>query len=219
MKSGRENILVVDDNHENLRLLTHLLTDYGYNIRPVTNGKLALSAARAIVPDLILLDINMPEMDGYEVCNQLKSYEVTQYVPVIFLSALNETINKVKAFGMGGVDYITKPFQIDEVLARIKTHLTIRHLQEKLIQSNTELKQKIDKEIQLKRDLEAALEEVKIISGLLPICSYCKKIRDDEGYWHQIETYISKHSDTVFSHGICKTCYNKHHPDLGAYPK
>ncbi len=133
------SILVVDDTPDNLRLLVGLLTEQGYKIRPVTSGKMALSAAQGMPPDLILLDINMPEMDGYQVCEQLKADERTRDIPVIFLSALNDVFDKVKAFAIGGVDYITKPFQIEEVLARINTHLALKSLQSHLQQKNHDL--------------------------------------------------------------------------------
>ncbi len=130
--STKANILVVDDTRDNLRLLSGILTEYGYQVRPVSDGHKALSAARAKPPDLILLDIMMPGMDGYEVCEHLKADERTQDVPIIFISALNETFDKVKAFSLGGVDYITKPFQTEEVLARVKTHVNLRRIQKSL---------------------------------------------------------------------------------------
>jgi len=126
------NILVVDDTHDNLRLLTSILTEYDYHVRPVPDGRKALSAAKAKLPDLILLDIMMPDLDGYAVCEQLKADEQTRDVPVIFISALDETFDKVKAFSCGGVDYITKPFQGEEVIARVETHLTLRKMQKSL---------------------------------------------------------------------------------------
>ncbi len=140
---NESNILVVDDTLANLRLLVGMLTEHGYKVRPVPNALLALSGARAIPPDLILLDINMPEMSGYEVCQQLKADEQTRDIPIIFISALNETIDKVKAFAVGGVDYITKPFQLEEVLARVRTHLALRKLQKELQQANDELEQRV----------------------------------------------------------------------------
>ena len=117
------SILIVDDTPANLLLLTRMLTERGYEPRPVLSGKLALQAARTEPPDLILLDIAMPEMNGYEVCEQLKAETALKDIPVIFISALNETIDKVKAFRVGGVDYVTKPFQLEEVYARVQTHL------------------------------------------------------------------------------------------------
>src|SRR6478672_9088612 len=141
MNQSSFSILVVDDTPDNLRLLVGFLTEQGYKIRPVTSGKMALSAAQGMPPDLILLDINMPEMDGYQVCEQLKADERTRDIPVIFLSALNDVFDKVKAFAIGGVDYITKPFQIEEVLARINTHLAMKSLQTHLQQKNHDLEQ------------------------------------------------------------------------------
>ena len=116
----------MDDTPDNLRLLSGLLGEHGFRVRPVPSGALALQAASSDPPDLILLDINMPEMDGYEVCRRLKEIEGLTDVPVIFLTALTETADKVKAFTVGGVDYITKPFQFEEVMARVNTHLALR---------------------------------------------------------------------------------------------
>ncbi|MEP6514631.1 hybrid sensor histidine kinase/response regulator [Microcoleus vaginatus] len=138
-KTNRANILVVDDTPENLRLLAGILSEKGYQVRPVPNGKLALSAAQKIPPDLVLLDIMMPEMDGYQVCQQLKASEITKDIPVIFISAINDVLDKVKAFAVGGVDFITKPFQVEEVLARIETHLKICSLQQTLQEKNQDL--------------------------------------------------------------------------------
>ncbi len=128
----KANILIVDDTPFNLRLLSKLLTEQGYDVGKALNGPLALKSAQAEPPDLILLDISMPEMDGYEVCERLKSHPQTSQIPVIFLSALDEVFNKVKAFSVGGVDYITKPFQPEEVIARVQTHLNIQALQNAL---------------------------------------------------------------------------------------
>lgn len=138
-KNYKANILVVDDTPANLRLLVGMLTEKGYKVRPVMDGELALSGASAIPPDLILLDINMPKMSGFEVCQKLKENEVTREIPVIFISALDDVLDKVQAFEIGGVDYVTKPFQVAEVLMRVETHLAIRQLQKKLISKNQEL--------------------------------------------------------------------------------
>lgn len=187
------NIVIVDDSPENLNVLTRMLSEQGYQVRPAINGELALKATRKALPDLLLLDIMMaPGIDGYEVCRQLKADAATREIPIIFMSALHETINKVKAFEIGGVDYITKPFQIEEVLARVHTHLSLRKLQTRLEEKNAQL--------------EEALASVKTLRGLLPICANCKKIRDDQGYWKQIEVYIENHSEALFSHGLCPEC-------------
>src|SRR5689334_18199379 len=126
----KSSILVVDDTPENLHLLSNLLTAQGYKVRSVTKGSSAIRGAQSAPPDLILLDISMPEMDGYEVCQQLKGSDRTRDIPIIFISAMDSVFDKVKAFSVGGVDYITKPFQVQEVLARIETHLHLRRLQQ-----------------------------------------------------------------------------------------
>ena len=132
--SYKANIMIVDDTLPNLRVLGKMLTERGYLVRGITNGPMALTAAASEPPDLILLDIIMPEMDGYEVCKRLKSNRATRSVPVIFLSALDEALDKVRAFEVGGVDYITKPFQVEEVLARVATHLALQSLTRQLAQ-------------------------------------------------------------------------------------
>jgi PleD family two-component response regulator len=126
------NLLLVDDTPNNLRLLSAMLTEQGYEVRRVVNGQMALKTAQANPPDLILLDIKMPDMNGYEVCQRLKIDPVTQDIPVIFISALDEVLDKVKAFAVGGVDYITKPFSEEEVFARVENILTIRQLQQQV---------------------------------------------------------------------------------------
>jgi signal transduction histidine kinase len=140
-KTSKVDILIVDDTPENIRFLASLLLDQGYNVRKALNGNMALTAVKSLLPDLVLLDITMPEMDGYEVCKRLKEDTQTAKVPIIFLSALDNVADKVKAFQSGGVDYITKPFQFEEVLARIQTQLTIQTLQSQLQVQNEQLRQ------------------------------------------------------------------------------
>jgi two-component system, sensor histidine kinase and response regulator len=129
------NIMIVDDTLPNLQILANMLSEQGYEVRGVPDGKMALMAIHAEPPDLVLLDIQMPDMDGYEVCQQLKEDERTSDIPVIFISALDDVFDKVRGFQVGGVDYITKPFQIEEVLARVDTHLTLHRLQNQLKQA------------------------------------------------------------------------------------
>ncbi|MFN6481700.1 MULTISPECIES: ATP-binding protein [unclassified Nostoc] len=139
----KADILVIDDTPENLNLLSAMLTEQGYKVRSVTKGSTGLRGANAVPPDLILLDVNMPEMNGYQVCQHLKANDRTREIPVIFISALGDVLDKVKAFAVGGVDYITKPFQLEEVLARIENHLTIWKLQQQLQAQNERLQQEI----------------------------------------------------------------------------
>lgn len=136
-------ILVVDDSPASLKLLTEILTNHGYHVRPATSGTLALRSVAVESPDIILLDVKMPEMDGYELCRCLKSDEKSRYIPVIFISALDEIPDKVKGFEAGGVDFISKPFEMEEVLARVETHLRLRSLQKQLEERNLQLQQEI----------------------------------------------------------------------------
>ncbi|HEY9850071.1 MAG TPA: response regulator [Leptolyngbyaceae cyanobacterium] len=143
LASNKSNILIVDDTQENLQVLSATLSERGYKVRGVVNGKMAIRVARSACPDLILLDIKMPEMDGYQVCEALKNDRETQNIPIIFISALDEVLDKVKAFTVGGIDYITKPFQVEEVLARVENQLTIQRLQKQLMEKNERLQQEI----------------------------------------------------------------------------
>ena len=140
MTTKNADILIVDDTPDNIRFLSSLLVEQGYNVRKALNGKMALTAVKAVLPDLILLDINMPGMNGYEVCEHLKNDTKTSSVPVIFLSALDGVVDKVKAFQIGGVDYITKPFHLEEILARIQNQLKVKTLQTQLQVQNVQLK-------------------------------------------------------------------------------
>jgi signal transduction histidine kinase len=156
--SHHANILIVDDQLDNLRLLTEILTGEGFKVRKVVNGTRALEAAQLAPPDLILLDIMMPDMNGFQLCQRLKAAPQTQEVPLIFLSALDDISDKVNAFALGGVDYITKPFQREEVLARVKTHLKILNLTQTLQQQNAQL----TAEIAQRKASEAALEKALV---------------------------------------------------------
>ena len=158
---NRANILVVDDTPENLRMMVQLLSELYGNVRPTTSGKAALIAVAKKLPDLILLDARMPEMDGYEVCRRLKQQAESKDIPVIFISSLDETEDKVKAFQAGGVDYVTKPFQIDEVLARVSAHLQIHRLQQALVGQNEQLEKMVDKRTQ---QLSEANSKLSVLS-------------------------------------------------------
>jgi PAS domain S-box-containing protein len=137
------HVLVVDDNPGSLKLLTDILSEKGYHVRPTSSGKLALRSAEAQPPDLILLDIIMPEIDGYEVCHKLKQNDVTKDIPVIFISSLEDATDKVRGFEAGGVDFVSKPYQKEEVLARVHTHLSLRNLQIQLKEQNDILQDEI----------------------------------------------------------------------------
>lgn len=151
-EESKGDVLIVDDTPANLRLLSQILTEQGYYVRPVPDGSLALAAVQAEPPDLILLDIRMPEMSGYDVCEHLKADAPTCDIPIIFISALDAIQDKVRAFTVGGVDYVTKPFQVEEVLARVETHLALRKLQKQLQDAN----RKMTKELALAGEVQAS---------------------------------------------------------------
>lgn len=154
-------VLVVDDTPANLKLLAEILANHGYRVRPASNGRLALRSVAAAPPDLILLDITMPDMDGYEVCAELKAQERSRDIPVIFISALNDTADKLRGFEAGGIDYITKPFQAAEVLARVETHLSLRRLQLKIEAQNIQLHLEIAERERFEEELKRHQEKLE----------------------------------------------------------
>ncbi len=202
----RSLVLLVDDNPRNIQLLGNLLNEY-YKTAVALSGFEALAFVRKNRPDLILLDIMMPEMDGFEVCKELKKDTELKEIPVIFLTAKTDSETVVKGFKIGAKDYITKPFNHDELLARVKTHLDLK------IASDNQNRLLSQKE-QLIVKLQKAFKEIKTLKEFIPICSFCKKIRNDEQYWEGIEEYISKRTDSRFSHGICPDCARKHYPEF-----
>ncbi len=159
--SSKAKILIVDDTLINLRLLSSMLGNNGYSVYEATDGRTALAEVHTHTPDLILLDIRLPGMDGYEVCRQIKTDETTRHIPVIFVSALDEQTDKVQGFAVGGVDYITKPFQSKEVLARVETHLTLRNLQRQLESQNLKLQLEISERKRIEMALQQANEELE----------------------------------------------------------
>jgi DNA-binding response OmpR family regulator len=183
---GKEMILIIDDNPQSIKLLGNILDSKGYSTAVAMNGTEALKFLENEIPDLILLDIMMPGMDGFEVCRSIKMNKNARETPVIFLTAKREIDDLVRGFEVGGVDYVTKPFNSNELLIRVKTHL----------------------------DLKKARDEIRRLKGIIPICCNCKKIRDDKGFWEQVEIYIESHSDAEFSHGICPECTKELYGDL-----
>ncbi|MEG3928178.1 diguanylate cyclase [Microcoleus sp. D3_18a_C4] len=160
--AAETNILIVDDTPDNLRLLAKILESQGYIVRKALNGRMALQGVHRDPPSLILLDINMPEMNGYEVCQKLKASEATAQIPVIFISALERVENKVQAFELGGVDYITKPFQEQEVLMRVKNQLLIQQQRQQLLEQN----QRLEHEIQERLRAEAEVRQLSVTDEL-----------------------------------------------------
>lgn len=169
------NVLIVDDIPENLRLLTELLSQLGYSVRSVRSGQMALKTLQVKLPDIILLDIKMPDMDGYQVCERLKANRATQHVPVIFVSALDEVFDKVRAFQAGGVDYITKPFQVEEVVARLENQLTIQR-QKRWLQQEIAQRQTTEVSLQQSQTLLSS-----ILNSALDGIAALQAVRDETG--------------------------------------
>ncbi len=169
---GCGDICVVDDDTANLTLLGSILSNHGYNILPAIDGEIALKTIKAEHPDLILLDIMIsPTVDGYEICKKLKADETTQDIPIIFISALDQSIDKIKAFQVGGVDYITKPFQSDEVLARVQTHIRQHHIQKQLKLQYEALEKEIGRRRQVEKILEQTNKRLELLVTIDPLTS------------------------------------------------
>ncbi|MFH2092633.1 MAG: response regulator [Pseudomonadota bacterium] len=209
-----ENILIVDDVGKNIQVLARILSSDKYAISYATNGQKALEMVRTQNYDLILLDIMMPDMDGFEVCRKIKQMPDKKDIPIIYLTALTQKEDIVKGLETGAVDYIIKPFNSTELKARVNTHLELKKARDHITIQNIVLQERNEDLKTVNKELSAALDKIKTLEGIIPICCVCKKIRDDKGYWEQIELYISKHSKAAFSHGICPDCMKIQYPDF-----
>ncbi|MEG4142654.1 MULTISPECIES: PAS domain-containing protein [unclassified Microcoleus] len=185
----QENILMVDDHPASLRLLSQLLSKRGYKVRPTRDGKLALNFARSSPPDLILLDIMMPGMDGYQVCEQLKACPQTKDIPVIFISSLNEVFDKVKAFSLGGADYISKPFQIEEVVARVENQLLLSRLSKELLAKNVLLEAEIEERKRIEAQLRESQHWLSAVIKTNPNLLYLYDLIEDKSLYINREIY------------------------------
>jgi len=185
-------VYAVDNDKYNVDLLKALLIEAGfYKIETFLSAQEMLNRMEKKAPDLILSDIMMPNMDGYQLCEIVKEREEWENIPIIMVTAASMEASEPlkKSFEAGAIDFISKPVNYIELSARVKSAL------------------KLERQ---RRKLQEALDHVKTLQGLLPICSYCKKIRTDDNYWQEIESYIISHSDALFSHSICPDCYTKH---------
>jgi response regulator RpfG family c-di-GMP phosphodiesterase len=192
-------VMIVDDNPVNLQILVEILKD-DYDVVFATNGRDALDMAKMNHPDLILLDIQMPEMNGYEVITAIKSMPDMKGVPIIFLTAMSQQEDEAVGLKLGAADYITKPINPDLVRLRVCNHLELKSQRDLLKQQRDILAQKNE-------ELEEHILRIKRLEGIISICMYCKKIRNEQQIWEQMELYISQHSDAMFSHGVCPDCY------------
>ena len=188
-------ILIAEDDPVSRRFLEVTLVKWGYEVVVTCDGNEAWEAFKHEMPTIAILDWMMPGIDGAEVCRRARAVETTMPPYVIMLTAKSEKQDVVEGLCAGADDYITKPFNRLELHARIKVGIRIAELQKTVADRVVEL--------------ELALSRVKQLQGLLPICSYCKKVRDDQNYWQQVDSYISKHSEVAFSHGICPDCYDR----------
>ncbi len=187
-------ILIAEDDFVSRKLLHKSLMNWGYEVEVVEDGAAALDALnREDAPRLAILDWMMPGMTGVDVCKAIRMNHTGSYKYIILLTALEQTEHIVEGFESGADDYISKPFQAQELKARLKVGLRILELQKSLSDHIYKL--------------QDALNNIKELQGLLPICSYCKRIRDDKNYWQQVEGYISEHTKVQFSHSICPDCY------------
>jgi response regulator RpfG family c-di-GMP phosphodiesterase len=194
-------ILIVDDEPLNVRVLEMTLQDH-YAVSVAYNGHVALSLAQAEKPDLVLLDVMMPGMNGFEVCETMKADPELTDIPVIFVTALEKSLDESRGLSLGAIDYITKPISPDLVLLRVKNHLELKLQRDQLCRQRDLLALQ-------KEELEESLRRIRRLEGILSICMYCKKIRSEDKNWQQLEQYVTEHSDARFSHGICPDCYKE----------
>jgi DNA-binding response OmpR family regulator len=207
-------ILIVDDSPDQHLLLRSILTKAGHDEIIVADSAraaftvLSLDGAHVVVNvDLILMDVLMPDIDGVAACRRIKQQAHLRDIPMIMVTAQHDLNNLRDAFSAGAMDYINKPVNGVELLARVSSALTLKNEMDRRKERETELRR-------INEELQRALREVKVLRGLIPICASCKKIRNDGGFWQQLEEYIGEHSEAEFSHGLCQPCLKKLYPGV-----
>ena len=236
------HILVVEDSPTQAAQLQRTLAEHGYQASSVSSGQEALSHIREHRVDIVVSDIVMPEMDGYELCTQIKSDEKTKGIPVVLLTQLSDPEDIVKGLACGADNFITKPYDEGFLLTRIEYILINQKLRAQamaemgieiffagqkhfvtsdrmqivdLLLSTYEAAVRKNRELErANRELREAMGTIKALRGLIPICANCKKVRDDQGYWRQVEEYIREHTEAEFSHGLCPECVKTLYPDF-----
>ncbi len=192
-------MLIAEDEKTSRKILQRILTKDGHDVIAVEDGLKALASIQEEAPDMLITDWMMPDLDGLELCRRVRALDISSYVYIILLTALTQKENIIRGLDAGADDYITKPFDRTELLARVRAGERIIRLEKSLRQKNKELSE--------------ALAHIKQLKGILPICMHCKKIRNDENYWQQVEEYVAEHTDADFSHSICPECLEKHYPE------
>jgi DNA-binding response OmpR family regulator len=190
-------ILIAEDEKISRRILETTLIKDGHDVVAVEDGVKALDSVEKEVPDMLITDWMMPDLDGVELCSRVRALDLPSYIYIIFLTALTQKEKIIEGLDAGADDYITKPFERTELLARVRAGERVIQLERSLRQKNNELSE--------------ALACVKELKGLLPICMFCKKIRNDENYWQKLEEYLAEHTGADFSHSICPECLQKHY--------
>ena len=196
-------VLIADDETASRRMLERALTRWSYEVVSATDGEQAWALLQQPDPPTIMvLDWLMPRLDGIAMCRRVRAHPLLRSAYVILLTSRTAKEDVVEGLQAGADDYVTKPFDTSELRARMQVGVRVVKLQNALAERV--------------RDLEDALSRVKQLQGLLPICCYCKKIRDDKNYWHQVESYVGLHTDVRFSHGICPDCSDKLKEDFNS---
>jgi DNA-binding response OmpR family regulator len=204
----RTKILVTDDAPDVLLLTTMVLEEEGYEVFNATSGGECLEIARAQRPDIVLLDVMLPDMTGTEVCKNIKEDEDLEGTFVILVSGVRVSSDyQADGLNVGADGYIIKPITNRELIARVQAVARIKRAEDALRQKKREQQKLI-------MELQEALAEIRTLKGFIPICASCKKIRDDEGYWNQLEAYISKHPDAIFTHILCPQCAEKYKAEI-----
>jgi len=192
-------ILIAEDEKTSRKILQRILTKDGYDVTAVEDGLKTLASIQKEAPDMLITDWMMPGLDGLELCRRVRCLDFSGYVYIILLTALAEKERIIQGLNAGADDYVTKPFDRTELLARVRAGERVIQLEKSLLQKNKELSE--------------ALAQVKQLKGIVPICMHCKKIRNDENYWQQVEEYLAEHTEADFSHSICPECLEKHYPE------
>ena len=213
--NSKIEILIVDDQPENLLLMSKILDRAELSILKARSGKDALAISEGKDLALAILDIQMPEMNGFELAEALCQRDSFKNTPIIFITALSAQDRFIfKGYAAGAVDYLFKPVEPQIIRSKVGVFLKL-YQQRRLIEEQSKLlAEKVESLSALNKSLKEAMEQIKTLKGILPICAHCKKIRNDKGYWEQVEKFLEQNSDLGFSHGICPDCLKKHFPDM-----